>query len=81
MPQIVGTPPITGHQIAEGPNRVGQISILTGAGDPNTISDFDGSRPGVVSAAVGSLFLRQDAPDATHALYVKTAMPNTWTPK
>ena len=80
MPQSVGTPPITGLQVALGANGSGQMLILTGAGDPNAISDLVGSRPGVNSAAVGSLFLRQDGSTST-SLYVKTAMPNTWTAK
>lgn len=82
MAQIIGNPSrdTSGHMLAEGPGGVGQVLILTGSGDPNSITDSADLNPGIQSAAVGSLFLRQDAPDSTHALYVKTAA-GTWTPK
>jgi hypothetical protein len=50
--------------------------ILCGFGDPNSSAQVD-----VQNAGVGSLFLRQDAPDTTHALYVctTTGIPKTVT--
>jgi len=60
------------------------VKILAGPGDPGlaTTDDRNGS---VASSAVGSLFLRTDAPDSTHGLYVKTAFATgsagTWTSK
>lgn len=90
MPQIV-----KGLQLGR-PGVVGSpaIYILYGSGDPNAITDFGALAPNTPnfdagsansipqnSVAVGSLFLRTDAPDSTHALYVKTASPNVWTNK
>ena len=82
MPQTI-TPPIAGHMLAVNPNG-GSVKILTGSGDPNQAST-DSSAGDIASAGVGSLFLRMDAPDSTHALYVKTSFSagsaGTWTPK
>lgn len=63
------------------------VLILAGVGDPNTSATLD-----VQNAGVGSLFLREDAPDANHALYICTtagipatgpqsAVPAVWTAK
>jgi len=79
MPQLIGNPKhaTTGFQLALGPSGVGQVLILTGTDDPNTIDDSaDVQNPGVNSAAIGSLYLR-----AGTGLYVKSALPNTWTAK
>lgn len=78
MSQIIGNTSagIGGIQLGLGLNGVGQLVHLFGSGDPNANTD-----PSVASAAVGSLWSRLDAPDSTHALYVKTALPNTWTGK
>jgi hypothetical protein len=78
MAQIVGNPSagIGGHMLGLGLNGVGQLLHLFGSGDPNTITD-----PSVLSAAVGSLWSRLDAPSTTTGLYVKTGLPNTWTNK
>lgn len=84
MPQTV-TPPLAGIDLgfASGSTRV---KLICGTGDPNTAST-DSSGDDLGSAGIGSLFLRNDAPDSTHALYVKTgavtiAAPNgTWTAK
>jgi hypothetical protein len=79
MSQVVGNPSagIGGIQLGLGLNGVGQLVYLFAAGDPNTLTD-----PSILRAAVGSLFSRLDAPDSTHALYVRTAFPaNTWTAK
>ncbi len=57
-----------------GPGTASAAMIYFGAGDPN----------GVVSAGIGSLFLRTDAPSATTGLYVKTSGAGTntvWTAK
>jgi hypothetical protein len=61
MPQITGYPG-AGIRLSK------SVLILTGSGDPNSSTQVD-----VMNAGVGSLFLRQDAPDTTHALYVCTA--------
>lgn len=78
MSQIVGNPSagIGGLMLGLGLNGVGQVVYLFAAGDPNANTD-----PSVASAAVGSLYSRLDGPDSTHCLYVKTALPNTWTAK
>ena len=82
MSQIIGNAEagIGGIMLGLGLAGVGQIVHLFGAGDPNTITDAS-----VVGACVGSLWSRLDAPDSTHALYVKTAIvagaPGTWTAK
>ncbi len=39
--------------------------ILCGLGDPNSSAQVD-----VQNAGIGSLFLRQDAPDSSNALYI-----------
>jgi hypothetical protein len=47
--------------------------IIHGPGDPSSLG---------YAAPIGALYLRVDAPDATHALYVKTSAPDTgWTNK
>jgi len=67
------------------------IYIFSGPGDPNNQAAVTNS--GLVNAGVGSLWLRTDAPDSTHALYVCTvagsppnaqgsaAVAGAWTPK
>ncbi len=61
MPQVTGFPD---NGLALGKS----LYILAGTGDPAV-----STTPDVVDAAVGSLYLRRDAPDATHALYVCTS--------
>jgi hypothetical protein len=56
------------------------VYVLRGVGDPNVTSNLPPTS-NVGTIALGSLWLRTDAPDSTHALYVKTAQPNTWTAK
>ena len=56
------------------------VRILAGAGDPN-VASTDDKNGSIQSAGIGSLFLRSDAPDSTHALFTKTSLPNTWTNK
>jgi len=75
MPQITGNPAagIGGMQLATG--LAGPLVHLWASGDPNTLTDNS-----VISAAVGSLFSRLDGSTST-SLYVKSAMPNTWTTK
>lgn len=47
--------------------------IIHGPGDPSSLG---------YAAPIGALYLRVDAPDNTHALYVKTSAPDTgWTAK
>jgi hypothetical protein len=76
--QIVGNSSrgTTGIQLGLGPAGVGQMLVLMGQDDPNGINDASDLNPGVNSAAVGSLYLR-----AGVGLYVKSALPNTWTAK
>lgn len=77
MSQIIGNPAAGIGGIFLGAGIGGPVVHLIGSGDPNTLTD--GS---VTGAAVGSLWSRLDAPDSTHALYVKTAAAgNTWTAK
>jgi hypothetical protein len=82
MSQIIGNPNrgTTGIMLDIPPSGVGQITILTGVGDPNLANDAADSTAGVNSAGIGSLYLRQDG-STTTTLYVKTALPNTWTAK
>ena len=83
MPQVIA-PPLAGHDLgfASGNTRV---RIIAGTGDPNTAATDNGNGD-LASSAVGSLYLRNDAPDSTHAVYVKTAVGvpgsvGTWTNK
>lgn len=80
MPQITGYPG-SGIRLSK------SVLILCGFGDPNNSAQVD-----VNNAGVGSLFLRQDAPDTAHALYVCTTagvpqtvaqngVPAIWTAK
>jgi hypothetical protein len=61
MPQPVGFPD---NGLALGKS----LYILAGTGDPAA-----STTPDVQSAAIGSIYLRRDAPDASHALYVCTS--------
>jgi hypothetical protein len=60
------------------------VKIAIGVGDPNVSDNVNAD---LAACAIGSLFLRTDTPDTTHALYVKTgansisAPSGTWTPK
>jgi len=75
MAQTIGNPAagIGGMQLGMGAS--GPLVHLWATGDPNTRTDTS-----LTSASVGSLFSRfNDAADTT--LYVKTALPNTWTAK
>ena len=71
-----------GRVMATGPN--GPVVEVVGTGDPNTATAVNGLID-LTLADVGSVFHRTDAPDATHAFYVKTAFvqltPGTWTNK
>lgn len=82
MSQLIGNPSrgTGGHMLGLGPGGVGQVLHLFGTGDPNLISDSSDVNPGVNSAAIGSLYSRLDG-STTTSLYVKTALPNTWTGK
>lgn len=82
--QII-TPPLSGIDLGFSATNNTRMRILVGAGDPNS-STTDSSAGDLASSAVGSLFLRNDGPDSTHCLYVKTALSTTggtgaWTPK
>jgi hypothetical protein len=82
MPQVIA-PPLMGFSLGAGPSAVGVLRILAGVGDPNVAAtDPHGD---IASSAVGSLFLRTDAPDSTHGLYTKTTFVSgaagTWTAK
>jgi hypothetical protein len=81
-------------QITQGIRLATGMAILYGSGDPNNAQPDSAQQflKDINQAGVGSLYLRQDAPDATHALYVCTtagvpATPTTaavlavWTPK
>jgi hypothetical protein len=65
-------PPFGGIELGAG------VRVLFGAGDPNLVADVNATLSG---ATIGSTYQRTDAPDATHALYVKTSLPNIWTNK
>lgn len=58
MPQITGWP-------GAGARLSSKVLILTGSGDPNT-----SSTPDVQNAQIGSLYLRDDGPDANSILYI-----------
>ena len=73
MPQVIA-PPLAGFTMGS----IG-VKILAGSGDPN-IAATDNSASDLSSSGIGSLFLRIDGSTST-TLYVKTALPNTWTPK
>ena len=68
------------------------VYVFSGVGDPNLQPLITNS--GLINAGVGSLWLRTDAPDATHCFYVCTqagfapnaatgagAIAGIWTPK
>lgn len=80
MPQVTNFPG-SGIRLSRG------CFIFCGTGDPNA-----STQPDVGGANVGSIFLRQDGPDASHVLYVCTtsgtpatntssATTSVWTPK
>lgn len=79
MPQTI-CPPLSGVMLAANVSTGGQVRILTGSGDPN-LAATDNANADIANSSIGSIFLRMDAPDSTHALYVKTAQPGTWTAK
>lgn len=76
MSQVIGNPGngTGGIQLGIGADRVGQVVILFGSGDPNGSTDAS-----VGSAAVGSLYLRVDG-GAGATLYVKESA-SAWTAK
>jgi hypothetical protein len=84
-PSLSATPPLAGITIAINPSG-GATKIFTGGGDPNS-SATDSSAGDLAGAGIGSIYLRMDAPDSTHGLYVKTAAASpsaatgTWTGK
>ena len=82
MPSAI-TNPLDGIMLGIGANGA-PLKIASGTGDPN-VSTNDSSAGDLSTAAIGSLYLRQDTVDSTHQLYVKTAFvpgsPGTWTPK
>jgi hypothetical protein len=82
MPQVIGNPSrgTGGLMLGLGINGVGQVLDLFGPGDPNSVNDAADLNPGVNSAAIGSTFRRLDG-STNNTLYVKTALPNVWTPK
>jgi hypothetical protein len=71
-------PPLSGIDLGFAVAGNTRVKILVAVGDPNVITD--NASGDVASAAVGSLFLRTDGSTST-SLYVKTALPNTWTAK
>jgi hypothetical protein len=84
MPQVIA-PPISGIDLGFAGSTGGRVRLLVGTGDPN-VSATDNSNGDIASAAIGSLFLRNDGPDSTHCHYIKTALgnagsPGTWTAK
>lgn len=79
MPQVIA-PPLSGVMLAANVTTGGQVRILTGTGDPNSAAT-DNAAGDIANSSIGSIYLRMDAPDSTHALYVKTAQPGTWTAK
>jgi hypothetical protein len=84
MPQVIA-PPISGIDLGFAGSTGGRVRLLVGTGDPNTAATDNGNSD-LASSAIGSLFLRNDAPDSTHGLYVKTALGvpgsvGTWTAK
>ncbi len=79
------TPPLSGLDCGFIGSNNTRVKILVGAGDPNTAAT-DNSATDIAGCGLGSLYLRNDAPDSTHALYVKTGLgtagsPGTWTAK
>jgi hypothetical protein len=65
------TPPLLGISLGGG------LKILGGNGDPNAASS-DNINGHLGACTVGSLFLRTDGASASTVLYVKSALPNTW---
>jgi hypothetical protein len=74
MQSNIIVPPLSGVRL----NITGTF-IFAGVGDPNAAST-DNSDSQLAGASIGSIFLRTDAPDSTHAFYVKSAA-STWTAK
>ena len=75
---------VKGLMLGTGVN--GPICILYGNGDPGTnVSVGGGLVIDLDECDVGSIFVRNDAPDASHLLYVKTAWAyksnGTWAAK
>jgi hypothetical protein len=76
MSQITGNPSANIGGLSLGAGVSGPLVHLWGYGDPNANTDAS-----ITSAALGSLYSRLDGVSATTFLYVKTALPNTWTGK
>ena len=74
MPQVIG-PPLSGLDLGFAVAGGTRVKILAGTGDPNSAATDNAS--GDIASA---LFLRTDGSTST-SLYVKTALPNTWTAK
>jgi hypothetical protein len=83
MPLTI-VPPLSGLDLGFAAASNTRVKLMVGTGDPNA-SATDNVNGDLASCAVGSLFLRNDGPDATHCLYVKTAVivdsTGTWTAK
>jgi len=69
-PSLAATPPLAGITLAVNPTG-GLTKIITGVGDPNQ-SGTDSNLGDLAAAGIASLYLRQDAPSSTTALYIKT---------
>jgi hypothetical protein len=83
MPQVI-VPPLSGIDLGFAAASNTRVKLVVGTGDPN-VAATDDANGDLASSAVGSLYLRNDGPDATHCLYVKTAVvpgtTGTWTAK
>ena len=73
-------PPLSGIDLGFAAAGNVRVKLMIGVGDPNS-SSTDNITGDLASCGVGSLYLRNDGPDATHCLYVKTGQPATWTAK
>jgi hypothetical protein len=72
-------PPLAGIDLGLAAASNTRVKLMVGTGDPN-VAATDNVTGDLASCAVGSLYLRNDGSTST-SLYVKTALPSTWTAK
>ena len=78
MPQVI-VPPLSGIDLGFAAASNTRVKVVVGTGDPN-VAATDNANGDLAACGIGSLYLRNDGSTST-SLYVKTALPSTWTAK